>query len=466
MENEKTALYVKDLVDRTRKAQAVINDYTQEQVDELVGAIAYGMSRPEVVHELAELALNETKLGDYDSKVGKVNKKVRGVYHEIKNVKTVGVVDENPAKGMRKIAKPVGVIGALIPSTQPEMLPITKALFGIKARNALVFCPHPRGKVTTIRTTELMRDILAKYNAPQDLLVCCDQVSIAVTDEVMKQTDLVIATGGAGMVKAAYSSGTPAFGVGAGNAILLCDDTADLKASAKNTMISKTGDLAAGCSCDNSIIIFENVYDAMIAELKNVGGYLCNAEEKAKVQKALFPNWPADHILNRDIVASPIENITKLAGINVPEGTRFIMVEETGSGHDHPFSGEKMSLVLAVYKCKDLDDGIRILNACHAYSGAGHSCGIYSKNDENILKFALATKTTRVNVNMPNSVVNTGDWSAGHPMTGSLGCGTWGGNIVSENIVLKHYMNNTWLSMPITPVIPTDEELFGDLKLK
>jgi sulfoacetaldehyde dehydrogenase len=265
------------------------------------------------------------------------------------------------------------------------------------------------------------------------------------------------------MVKAAYSSGTPAFGVGAGNAQLLVDDTADLADAAYKTMLSKTGDLSAGCSCDNSLIIFESVYDAMIEELQKVGGYLCNAEETAKMQQALFPEWPENHVINRHIVASPIENIAKIAGVSVPDGTKFIMVEESGSGPDHPFSGEKMSLILTVYKCADLDDGIARVNANLAYSGAGHSCGIHSHNEANIEKFALATYTTRCNVNLPNSVANTGDWGVGYPFTGSLGCGTWGGNVVSENIVLKHYLNNTWIASPIEPVVPTDEELFGDI---
>ncbi len=463
MEKGKEAEYVAGLIARARKAQAVAADYSQERVDELVQAIAYRVTREEVKRELAALALEDTLLGDYESKLGKIEKKVKGVYRDIRHQRSVGVVEEFPERGLRRIAKPVGVVGALIPSTQPEMLPMTKALFGIKARNAMVFCPHPRGKATTIRTTEIMRAVLEEHGAPADLLICCEEVSVAVTGEVMKQSDLVVATGGAGMVHAAYSSGTPAYGVGAGNACLVVDDTADLKDAARKTMLSKTGDYAAGCSCDNSLIIFDSVYDAMLAELKAQGGYLCNAEEKAKIQKALFPEWPKNHVLNRDVVARSAATIAAIAGIEVPEGTTFIMVEETGSGEEFPLSGEKMSLVLAVYRCRALDDAIRIVNANHAYSGAGHSCGIHSHNEDNILKFALATHTSRCNVNLANSWANTGDWGSGYPFSGSLGCGTWGGNIASENITLQHYLNNTWIATPITPVIPTDEELFGNL---
>ncbi len=454
--------YVAAYVERARKAQAVINRYTQEQVDHLTAVLAYEMTRPEIEHELAKMALEETELGDYDSKVAKIEKKVKGMFMEIKHEKTVGVVEEIPERGMRRIKKPVGVIGSLIPSTQPEMIPITTALCTVKSRNAVIMSPHPRGKKTTYHTVELMRGLLKKHGAPEDILQCVDVVKVPITNEIMKQSDLVIATGGAGMVKAAYSSGTPAYGVGAGNAIMAIDDSADLKDAAHKIMLSKTGDLAAGCSCDNALVIFESVYNEAIAALKAEGGYLCKPEEHDKIQKAIFPEWPANHNLNRDIVAKPINVIAGIAGIEVPEGTRFIMVEETGSGVNYPLSGEKLCMVLTVYKCRDIDGAIARVNANHAYSGAGHSCGIYSNNQDNILKFALETHTSRVNNNLPNSVVNTGDWNAGHPFSPSLGCGTWGGNITSENIQLKHYMNDTWLATGICRPVPTDDELFGD----
>ncbi|MDR2771801.1 MAG: aldehyde dehydrogenase family protein [Clostridiales Family XIII bacterium] len=463
MNREQAESYVQGLVERARKAQKTAEGFTQEKVDRLTKALAYGLTRENVKADLSKLALEESRLGDYESKLGKIEKKVKGIYRDIRFEKSVGVVEEFPGRGLRRIAKPVGVIAGLIPSTQPEMLPMTKALFAVKARDAIIFAPHPRGRKTTYATTEIMRAILKKNDAPEDLLLCCEEVSLEVTNALMEQCDLVVATGGAGMVKAAYSSGTPAFGVGAGNAQLLADDTADIADAAHKTMLSKTGDLAAGCSCDNSLVIFESIYDEMIAALKREGAYLCNAEEREKVREALFPEWPDNHVINRNIVASPVSNIAQLAGISLPEKTKFILVEETGSGPAYPFSGEKMSLILTIYKCKDLDDGIRIVNANLAYSGAGHSCGIHSRNEENILKFALSTYTSRCNVNLANSIANTGDWGVGYPFSGSLGCGTWGGNVTSENITLKHYLNNTWVASPIEAVIPTDEELFGDM---
>lgn len=454
--------YIAEYVDRARKAQEVMGTYTQEQVDRLTALIAYEMTRPGMEDELAKMALEETELGDYVSKVAKVEKKVKGMFMEIKHEKTVGIVEEIPERGMRRIRKPVGVIGSLIPSTQPELIPITTAMCTVKSRNAVIFAPHPRGKKTTYETVQKMRALLKAAGAPEDILQCVDVVKVSVTNELMKQSDLVIATGGAGMVKAAYSSGTPAYGVGAGNAIMAVDNTADIRDAAHKIMLSKTGDLAAGCSCDNALVIFEDIYDEMIAALKEEGGYLCKADEHDKIQKAIFPEWPANHNLNRDIVAKPALVVAGLAGIDVPEDTKFIMVEETGSGADYPLSGEKLCVVLTVYKCKDIEGAIARVNANHAYSGAGHSCGIYSKKEENIVKFALETHTCRVNNNLPNSVVNTGDWNAGHPFSPSLGCGSWGGNIASENIQLKHYMNDTWLATEISRAVPTDQELFGD----
>lgn len=461
---EEINVYVSGLIARARKAQEQISNYTQEQVDHMCAVIAYEMTRKSVEEELAEFALKETDLGDIPSKIAKVETKVKGVFSEIKHEKTVGVVEELPERGLLRISKPVGVVGALIPSTQPELIPITTALMIVKSRNAAVIAPHPRGKRTTLLTIEKMRALLRREGWPEDILVCCepDYVKVPVTAQIMAQADLVIATGGAGMVKAAYSSGTPAYGVGAGNAIMTIDDSADLSDAAHNIMLSKTADLAAGCSCDNALVIFDSIYDNMIDALKKEGGYLCTAEEHDKVQKAIFPTWPADHNINRDIVAKPIETIARIADLDVPEGTRFIMVEETGSGFDYPLSGEKMCMVLTVYRVNNLAEAIERVNITHSYSGAGHSCGIYSNNQENVLTYALQTKTVRVNNNLPNSLVNTGSWMAGYPFSPSLGCGTWGGNIASENITLKYYLNNTWVATEIKRSVPTDEELFAD----
>ena len=454
--------YISELMARARKAQKLAERLTQEEVDELAAAVTWEfVSNDKLIEELAEFSYNECRMGDVPSKILKTKSKCRGIYYDVKNEKTVGIVEEIPEKGLVRIAKPVGVIGSLVPGTQGEMHPIVQAINVVKARDAIIFSPHPRAKKTTAKICVILRDLMKRYDAPEDLFICIENPSIEKTKELMKQCDLVMATGGHGMVLAAYSSGTPAFGVGAGNAIIMVDKTADLEAAATKIKLSKTFDLAAGCSCDNSLVIDESVYDAMLAELKKVGAYLAAPEEKIKLQKAIWPNWPDDLVLNRDIVASPVENIARIAGITVPQGTCMILVEEDQTGAATPFAGEKMCLVTAVYRYKDVDDAIRIINTNQEYSGAGHSCGIFTRDSALVEELALRTYTTRVVVNQPQSYTNTGNWVSGMPFTSSLGCGTWGGNIASENIVLKHYLNNTWVIREIPNREPTDEELFA-----
>jgi sulfoacetaldehyde dehydrogenase len=453
--------HIAELIARAKAAQKIAEGFSQEKVDELAAAITWEIvADDELVRELAEFSYDECRLGDVESKFIKVSVKCRGVYHDVKHEKTVGVIEDIPSKGLSRIGKPVGVIGSLVPSTQAEMHPIVQAIFAVKARDAVIFSPHPRGKLTTKKTTDLIRRVMKRYDAPEDLFIAIEEPSIEKTNELMAQCDLVIATGGQPMVHAAYSSGTPAFGVGAGNAIIVVDATADLADAAEKIKASKTFDLAAGCSCDNSVVIDHTVYGPMLQAFKDVGAHLLDAEEKELLKKTIWPQWPDNHIINRDIVASPVTQIAELAGITIPEGTCLLLVEEELTGAASPFSGEKMSLVTTVYKSKDIADAIRIINENHAYSGAGHSCGIYSKTPEHIEQLALETYTTRVVVNQPQAATNTGSWVSVMPFTSSLGCGTWGGNSASENIALKHYMNNTWVIREIPNWKPTDEELF------
>ena len=457
-----TKAYIAGLIDRARKAQKIAEGFSQEKVDELTAAVTWEIAaNDELVQELAEFSYEECGLGDVASKFAKVSGKCRGVYYDVKNVKSVGITEEIPERGLARISKPVGVIGSLVPSTQAEMHPLSQAIFVVKARDAVIFSPHPRGKLTTLKATNLLRAVMKKYDAPEDLFLTIEDPSVARTNELMKQCDLVIATGGQPMVKAAYSSGTPAYGVGAGNSMIVIDKDADLADAVVKIKASKTFDLAAGCSCDNSVIVQEEVYDDFIAEFKKVGAHMLNADEKAKLLKAIWPEWPENHIINRDIVASPIGNIAGIAGIEVPEGTCLLLVDEDKTGEASPFAGEKMSLVTTVYKFSDIDDAIRITNENQAYSGHGHSCGIYSNTPGNVEKLALGTYTTRVVVNQAQAATNGGSWTSGMPFTHSLGCGTWGGNICSENIELKHYLNNTWVIREIPSFKPTDEELFA-----
>ncbi|MCP5515005.1 MAG: aldehyde dehydrogenase family protein [Spirochaetales bacterium] len=447
------------LIKRARAAQKIADGYSQEKVDELVKAISWAIVKKENSEKIARLAVDESQLGHYEGKYGKLQKKIRGVVRDVAGVKSVGIIERDEKKGLLKIAKPVGVIGALVPCTNPEATPVIKAINSVKGRNAIIFAPHPRTKKTNTLIMNIMRDALKRHGAPEDLIIGIEEPSMDASGELMAQCDLVVATGGAGMVKAAYSSGTPAYGVGAGNVVVVVDETADFKDSAKKIMLSKTFDLATSCSADNNIVLVDSVYSKMLDELKAVGGYMCSADEKAKLQKAVFP----DNHLGRDHVAQTAQKIASLAGFKIPESVTFLLVEEEGVGPAHPFSGEKMSVIAAVHKVKDFKDAIDKVNEITSYQGAGHSCGLYSTDMKRIEEYGLKTKTSRVMIRQPQVFGNSGNWDNGLPFTLTLGCGTWGGNISSENITWKHFINITWLSMPIPEVIPKDEDLFGDI---
>ena len=454
--------YVIGLVRRARAAQKVIELYTQEQVDILCKAIARALTKPQNVKAIGEKVYKEGKMGDLQSKFKKLEK-IKGTYWDIRNIKTVGVIDEIPERGLVKIAKPVGVIAALIPCTQPEVTSAIKAMFAIKGRNAVIFSPHPRTQNSTCMVVEIMRNTIKKHGAPEDLLVCAEKPTIPMSKEIMKQSDLVVATGGAGMVRSAYSSGTPTYGAGAGNSHVIVDETADIKETAVLLCQSKYFDQSSGCSCENSVIVNDQVYDFFIQEMLSNGAYMINSKDKIKLQKVLWPNWPNDHALGRNVITQPANIIAQIAGFDVPEGTKVIMVEESGTGKEYPFSGEKLSVVLAVYKYSEFDDAIRIIQDNLNYQGLGHSCGIHTFNDERVMKLAETIKVTRIAVRQMMTAANSGSWGSGNPWTATLGCGTWGGNIVSENITVKHFLNSTWITRPINQHIPNDDELFGDM---
>jgi len=458
--NEKE--YIAALIERSRAAQEIAFTYSQERVDELAVAIMYSLSRRPMAEYLARLAYEETDMGTYEDKVEKFVSKLPMVWQDIKNVKTVGVIERIPEQGLIKLGKPVGVIGALIPSTNCEATPVFDGVLGLRGRNSVIFAPHPKSKKTTWTVVEKMREILKANGAPQDLFICIEQPSKSMAAELMAACDLVFATGSKDMVKAAYSSGTPAYGVGVGNAAVVIDGTTDPAETARKIRIGKTKDNASGCSSENSLIIQKDCYDVFIAALEKEGAYVVSPEEKARLQSVV---WVDGH-LNRDIVAKPVTRIAELAKIDIPEGTTFLLVPETGAGKDYPFSGEKLSLITAVYKYDRFQEAIDLVNSITAYSGAGHSCGIHSTDENHIMELALNTLTTKVLVNQPHGISNSGAWHNGLAKTFSLGCGTWGGNIVSENITQKHFINTTWVSMPIRPLGEkpfTDEEIFGDI---
>ena len=294
--------------------------------------------------------------------------------------------------------------------------------------------------------------------APADLIQCIEEPSIELTQELMREVDLVIATGGAGMVKAAYSSGKPAYGVGAGNAVTIIDETADLDAAANKIFLGKTFDFATSCSSENSVVIQESIFNDCIEKLKANGGYLCSAEEKQKLRKAM---WPDGKHLNKEIVAQSPEIIAEIAKIELPEDIKFIMVLGEKIGPEDLFSGEKLSIVLTVWKYSEFQDAIEYIQKITAYSGAGHSCGIHTTKEEHVRTLGEQASVSRIMVNQPQSYGNSGNYDNGMPITLTLGCGTWGNNITTENIYWKHFLNITWVSKPIAPVTPEKEKIFG-----
>ena len=455
------ALEIAHLMQKARAAQKQIENYTQEQVDELIRAMVWSCAQPGIAEDIARHTLEETQLGDYNGKFAKIFTKTRAALMDIIDDKSVGVIEEDRERNIIKIAKPVGVIGALAPSTNPEATPVIKSINAVKGRNAIVIAPHPRARFTNKLIIDRMRAAIEKMGAPADLVQGIEIPTLEKTEELMKQCDLILATGGPAMVRAAYSSGTPALGVGAGNAVITVDDTADLDDAAEKIRISKTLDLAASCSADNSVIAFESIYDQLVEKLVAQGGYVVSPQEADKIAAVL---WEDGHLNPKSVVQRP-QVLCKMAGVEIPEDRLFMIVPEEGVGPQNPFSGEKLSAIMAFYKVRDIEEATRLTNSIQEYQGMGHSCGIYSQNDDNILTLASGTKTSRVMVNQPQAPSNSGNLWNGMRQTFSLGCGTWGGNSTNENINWRHLINVTWVSKPLaTPkVLPPDSELFGDV---
>ena len=459
-QNLNAADEVARLIARSRAAQQQIEHYTQEQVDDLIRAMVWAVAKPGVAEEIAQFTVDETQLGNYDGKFLKIQRITRATLMDIIDDQSVGVLEEDNERNIIKIAKPMGVIGALAPSTNPEATPVIKAIHAVKGRNSIIVAPHPRAKLTNKKICDLMRDAIEKMGAPADLVIAIEIPSLDTTNELMRQCDRVLATGGGAMVTAAYSSGTPALGVGVGNAVITVDESADLDDAATKIHMSKTLDLAASCSSDNAVILVDAIYDDMMAKLKAKGGHLCSPEEKQQLQRTL---WDEEGHLNTAIVAQPASKIASMAGLTVPSDTEFYIVLEEGWGPEYPFSGEKLSVVMALYRAADIDHAIELTNSIQSYQGQGHSCGIYSNDDRNIMKLADSTRTSRVMVNQPQAASNSGNLWNGMRQTFSLGCGSWGGNGTNNNISWRDLINETWISKPLaeTKELASDEVLFG-----
>ncbi len=368
------------------------------------------------------------------------------------------MIQEIPEKGIVKYAKPVGVIAGLLPVTNPVVTMVGMVINALKCRDSVIFSPHPASKRTAIETTRILRTAIESQGAPADLVQCIEKPSIPLAQELMSICDLTVATGGAAMVKAAYGSGKPAYGVGAGNATMIIDETANIEEAAANTRISKTHNNGSGCSCDGNLLVEDSIYDRFLAQLQKEGGYLVSEGEKQKLKDAM---WDAEGHRTLETVARSAARIAEVAGFDMPAATKFIIVEERHIGKQHLFSSEKLSPVLAIFRYKGFENALKMVEQIFEVGGKGHSCGIYSFDPEHIHRLALMAPVSRIMVRQPQVRGNAGSFTNGMPMTASLGCGTWGGNITSENIGVKHFMNTTWVSQPIPEDKPTEQEVFG-----
>jgi sulfoacetaldehyde dehydrogenase len=448
------------VVARARAAQRRYERYTQAQVDEVVLACGWAIVKPENNRRLAERAVADTALGNVPDKIEKNRRKTLGLLRDLQGARSVGVIAEHPELGIVEIARPAGVVAAITPSTNPGATPANNVINALKGRNAIVLAPSPKGYGTGALLVGFMHAELDRVGAPRDLVQMLPApVTREATQALMRQADLVVATGSQANVRAAYSCGTPAVGVGLGNVAVIVDASADLEDAAAKIAASKCFDNATSCSSENSVVILDAVYAPMLAALGRAGGVLLEAAEKAQLAAAMWPGGK----LNPEITAKPVSELLRVAGLSRPglEHAKFLMVEETGSGRAHPFSGEKLSLVLTVYRARDFDTAFETVRAIYAYQGAGHSVGIHTQDDAQVMRLGLEMPAARVIVNQAHAIANGGAFDNGLPFSLSMGCGTWGGNSISDNLNYRHFLNTTRIVRTIAPREPSEEAVFG-----
>ncbi|MEO9103320.1 MAG: aldehyde dehydrogenase family protein [Burkholderiaceae bacterium] len=468
-DSETTQSSVAALVDRARAAQRVADGWDQQRIDDLVTAAGWAIIEPTRNRELAELAVADTGVGNVEDKVRKNHRKTFGLLRDLKGAKSVGVIAEYPERGIVEIARPVGVVCAITPSTNPGATPANKIINALKCRNAVIVAPSPKGWSTAARLLEFIHEQFDRIGAPRDLVQLLPApVNKQSTAELMRLCDLVVATGSQSNVRAAYASGTPAFGVGAGNVAGIVDETADVQLAADRVLRSKTFDNATSCSSENSLVIVESVRGAMLAALQQRGAVLLNAAQKATLQGVMWQEGK----LSAAVIGKSAKAIAEYAASQengdqdgwarvAQSDPRILMVEESEVGHEHPFSGEKLSPVLAVYAARDFEHAEQIVERIYAYEGAGHSVGLHSAIAERALRLGLDLPVSRVIVDQAHSIATGGSFDNGLPFSLSMGCGTWGKNNFSDNMNYRHYMNVTRVSRPIPEHVPSEDDIFG-----
>ena len=457
---------VENIVERARIAQQKYEKYSQAQVNLLVEAVAWAILEPKRNQELAELAVKDTGLGDVADKFKKNFRKTLGLMRDLSTAKTVGVIAEDLQTGLTEYARPVGVVAAITPSTNPGATPINKILNALKCRNAVIVAPSPKGYSTCARLLEFVHEQFDLVDAPRDLVQMLPfPITKDSTNELMRLADLVVATGSQANIRAAYSCGTPAFGVGAGNVLAIIDEHADLNGAAAKITQSKTFDNATSCSSENGVVICASVYDAAISALEKAGGVMLDSADKQRLEQVMFQGGK----LTSTLTAQYPSVIAERAQLQNPKASsaKFLMVEEDGFGPTAPFSGEKLSPVLTVWKAADFKVAQDLVAHVYDYQGNGHSVGLHTALTGEVMEKRAATlaenlKVARVIVNQAHTIATGGSFENGLPFSLSMGCGTWGKNNFSDNMNYRHYLNITRVVRPIPERIARVEDLLKD----
>ena len=434
---------IQSLVHRAKEAQKKFEKYNQEQVDEVVTAVAWALCSPSKNKLISNLAVDSTGLGNAEDKISKNKRKTLGLLRDLKGVKTVGVISEDKKKGIIEIAKPIGVVGSVTPSTNPAATPVNNIINALKCRNSIIISPSPAGGKVFKELLIFINKELDKIKAPKNLVQTFDvPINKDLTNELMDKVDLVIVTGSLNNVKQAAKSGTPAIGVGQGNVSVIVDETANLKDAVEKIKMSKIFDNATSCSSENNLIIVHKVYEEVINLMKLEGAALLTKEEKDLLEKTLWINGK----LNREIIAKSANIIADKIKLNRDKDFKILMVEEEGVGPDYLFSGEKLSPVLTVYKAKNFEHAKEIGQKILNYQGIGHSIGIHTNESKRVLKLGLELSVGRVIVNQAHTFATGGSFTNGLPFSLSMGCGTWQKNSIDNNLNYKHFMNITKIS--------------------
>ena len=452
---------IETIIKQAKAAQTEFESAGQEVVDELITGLAWALLEPGTNRSLSNQAVHDTGLGNADDKFTKNYRKTLGLLRDLKNTPSVGVIKELPEKGLVEIARPVGVVGAVTPSTNPIATPLNNTLNAIKGRNSIILAPSPKGDAVCELIVEILQKVLVRLGHPEHLIQkISSPASKEATNKLMQSVDMVVVTGSEKNVSSAYRSGTPAIGVGVGNVAVIIDETADLASAASKVVTSKIFDNATSCSSENSLVIVDEVYENAIKALQEEGGVLLDHKETQELRDNLWIQGK----LNPHLIAKSASEIATVVGFQRPEmrQAKMLMVEETGTGSEHPFSGEKLSPVLTLYRAENFKSACQRIIELYEFQGKGHSVGLHSKDETRPMEMGLNLPACRVIVNQPHCLATGGSFGNGMPFSLSMGCGTWGRNSISDNLNYRHFLNIVRVVHPVTPVEPSEEEIFGD----